>query len=91
MQKQSIESYSDVNPLVGLSAKTLRLYSALEVFRGKTDSLEEPEWFRTPNRDAILSKVGLSKTDIHIGITELIDADLLQIEDRNRDLWYCLK
>jgi hypothetical protein len=91
MQTQSVEFYSNINPLVGLSAKTLRLYCALEVFRGKSDSLEEPEWFRTPNRDEMLEKVGFSKTEIDKGITELIDAELLQIQDRNSDQWYCLK
>lgn len=91
MQKQSIDFYAHVNPLIGLSAKTLRLYSALEVFRGKPDSLEKPEWFRTPNRDELLTKVGFSKTEIDNGITELVDADLLQIQDRNSDQWYCLK
>lgn len=91
MQKQSIQFYSDINPLVGLSAKTLRLYSALELFRGKTESLKKPEWFRTPNRDETLAKVGFSKTEIDLGITELIDAELLQIQDKNRDQWYCLK
>lgn len=91
MQAQSVEFYSNINPLVGLSAKTLRLYSALEVFRGKSDSLEKPEWFRTPNRDELLEKVGFSKIEIDKGITELIDAKLLQIQDRNSDQWYCLK
>ena len=91
MQKQSIDFFTHVNPLVGLSAKTLRLYSALEVFRGKSDSFEKPEWFRTPNRDEILTKVGFSKTEIDKGITELVDADLLRIQDRNSDQWYCLK
>lgn len=91
MQNQSIEFYTNINPLVGLSAKTLRLYSALDVFREKSDSNEKSEWFRTPNRDKILGKVGFSKTEIDKGITELIDANLLQIQDRNRDQWYCLK
>ena len=91
MQKQSIEFYTNVNPLVGLSTKTLRLYCALEVFRAKTDSLEKPEWFRTPNRDQVLAKVGFSKTDIDSGISELIAANLLLIQNKNSDLWYCLK
>ncbi len=91
MQTQSVEFYSNINPLVGLSAKTLRLYSALEVFRSESDSLEKPEWFRTPNRDELLEKVGFSKIEIDKGITELIDAELLQIQDRNSDQWYCLK
>ncbi len=91
MQKQSLGFYTGLNPLVGLSAKTLRLYSALEVFRGKSDSIDKPEWFRTPNRDALLEKAGFSKTEIDNGITELLDAELLQIQNRNSDQWYCLK
>ncbi len=91
MEKQTSEFYVNMNPLLGLSSRTLRLYSALDVFRGKSDSLEKPEWFRTPNRDEILGKVGFSKADIDSGITELIDADLLQVQDMNRDQWYCLK
>lgn len=91
MQKQSFEFYTHINPLVGLSAKTLRLYSALDVFRDKPDSKEKLDWFRTPNRDEILGKVGFSKPEIDKGITELIDANLLQIQDRNSDQWYCLK
>ena len=91
MEKQTPEFYTNMNPLLGLSSRTLRLYNALDVFRGKSDSLEKPEWFRTPNRDEILGKVGFSKTDIDSGITELIDANLLQVQDKNRDQWYCLK
>ena len=91
MQKQSTEFYTKVNPLVGLSAKTLRLYCALEVFRAKSDSLEKPEWFRTPNRDELLSKVGFSKAEIDNGISELIAANLLLIQNKNSDQWYCLK
>ncbi len=91
MQKQSFDFYSNINPLVGLSSKTLRLYSALEVFRGKTESQDKPEWFRTPNRDELLGKVGLTETDVNTGISELLDANLLKIQDRNRDQWYCLQ
>lgn len=91
MQNQNVDFYTNVNPLIGLSAKTLRLYSALEVFRGKPDSIDEPMWFRTPERDAVLNKVGFSLTDIDKCITELVKAELLQIQDRNSDLWYCLK
>ena len=91
MQNQSIDFYKNANPLVGVSAKTLRLYIALEVFRSHTDSLDKPEWFQTPNRDEVLGKVGFSKTDIDTGISELLAAKLLQIQVRNSDQWYCLK
>ena len=91
MQNKSIEFYSNINPLVGLSAKALRLYVAFEVFRSQTDSHEKPEWFLTPNRDEVLGKVGLSKTDIDTGISELIAARLLEIQYKNSDQWYCLK
>ncbi len=91
MQKRSTEFYTNINPLVGLSAKTLRLYTAFEVFRNQNDTLKKPEWFRTPNRDEILGKIGLSKTDIDTGISELIAAKLLKIQYKNSDQWYCLK
>ncbi len=91
MQTHSLEYYSNINPLVGLSAKTMRLYLALEVFRGKLESLDEPHWFRTPDRDKLLAKVGFSKADIDTGISELINAKLLQIQMRKSDQWYCLK
>lgn len=91
MQTQPFESYSKINPLVGLSAKTMRLYIALEVFRGKLDAIDEPQWFRTPNRDELLAKVGFSKSEIDTGIAELLNAELLQIRMRNSDQWYCLK
>jgi hypothetical protein len=91
MQKESIEYYTNVNPLVGLSAKTLRLYNALDILRGKSDAIEKPEWFRMPNRDHILGKIGFSKAEIDAGISELIAAKLLQIQQKNNDQWYCLK
>lgn len=91
MKRQTTQFYTTINPLLGLSSRTLRLYSALDVFRGKSESLEKQEWFRTPNRDEILGKVGFTKADIDSGITELIDANLLQVQDKNRDQWYCLK
>ena len=91
MNKHTPEFYENKNPLLGLPSRTLRLYTALDIFRGKSDSIEKPEWFRTPNRDEILAKVGFSKADIDSGITELIDANLLQVQDKNRDQWYCLK
>ncbi len=91
MQTRSKEHYTKVNPLVGLPAKTIRLYCALEVFRAKSNSIDRPEWFRTPNRDEVLEQVGFSKTDIDSGISELIAANLLLIQNKNNDQWYCLK
>ncbi len=91
MQNKSVDFYSNINPLVGLSAKAMRLYVAFEVFRSQTDTQDKPEWFLTPNRDEILSKIGLSKTDIDTGISELIAAKLLEIQSKNSDQWYCLK
>lgn len=91
MQNQTTDFYRNINPLVGVSAKTLRLYVAFEVFRSQVDSLEKPEWFRTPNRDEVLGKAGFTKTDIDTGISELIAAKLLEIQYKNSDQWYCLK
>ena len=91
MQNKSIDFQSNINPLVGLSAQAMRLYVAFEVFRSQTDSQRKPEWFLTPNRDEILGKIGLSKTDIDTGISELIAAKLLEIQYKNSDQWYCLK
>ncbi|MCG9129021.1 hypothetical protein JT359_15645 [Candidatus Poribacteria bacterium] len=91
MNKQTPEFYEKINPLLSLSSRTLRLYSALDIFRVKSNSIEKPDWFRTPNRDEILGKVGFSKADIDSGITELIDANLLQVQNKNHDQWYCLK
>ncbi len=91
MQDKSIDFCSNINPLVDLSARAMRLYVALEVFRNHNDSLEKPEWFLIPNRDEILGKVGFSKTDIDTGISELIAAKLLEIENKNCNQWYCLK
>ncbi len=91
MQNKSIDFQSNINPLVGLSAQAMRLYVAFEVFRSQTDSQRKPKWFLTPNRDEILGKIGLSKTDIDTGISELIAAKLLEIQYKNSDQWYCLK
>lgn len=79
------------NPLVGLPARALRLYSALEVFRGAYASLNEPMWFRAPRRDARLKEIGFSKADIDTALSELIQANLLQIREQQRTRWYCLK
>lgn len=91
MPNQSIQFYATINPLIGLPAKTLRLYSALAVFKEAYPSCDKPEWFRVPKRDALMSKIGFSKTDIDTGIRELIQAGLLQIQERQNTRWYCLK
>lgn len=78
------------NPLVGLPARALRLYSALEVFRGAYASLSEPLWFQAPKRDVLLKKVGFSKTDIDTAINELLQANLLQIREHHNTRWYRL-
>ncbi len=79
------------NPLVGLPTRALRLYSALEVFRGAYTSLSEPTWFRAPRRDALLKKIGFSKADIDTAISELTQANLLQIREQQNTRWYRLK
>ena len=79
------------NPLVGLPARALRLYSALEVFRSAYASLSEPMWFRAPRRDARLQEIGFSKSDIDTALGELIQANLLQIREQQNTRWYRLK
>ena len=91
MPNQSIQSFVTINPLVGLPARTLRLYSALEVFKEAYPSCDKPEWFRAPKRDALMKKIGFSKTEIETGIRELIQANLLQIQEWQNTRWYCLK
>lgn len=91
MPNESIQSFVKVNPLVGLPVKTLRLYNALEVFKKKYRSSEEPEWFSIPERDPLLQKIGFSKTEIETGIKELKQANLLQIREEDDTCWYCLK
>lgn len=91
MPNQSIQSFITINPLVGLPPKTLRLYSALGVFKAAYPACNTPEWFRVPKRDALMKKIGFSKTEIDIGLRELIEANLLQIQERQNTRWYCLK
>ena len=79
------------NPLVGLPARALRLYSALEVFRSAYASLSEPMWFRAPRRDARLQEIGFSKSDIDTALGELIQANLLQVREQQNTRWYRLK
>ena len=79
------------NPLVGLPARALSLYSALEVFRSTYASLSEPMWFRAPRRDARLQEIGFSKSDIDTALGELIQANLLQIREQQNTRWYRLK
>ncbi|MCZ6678587.1 MAG: hypothetical protein O7E52_15230 [Candidatus Poribacteria bacterium] len=91
-EPQAILSYfSAINPLAGLSSTALRLYSALEVFRTEYRSPNEREWFRAPQLDLELLKIGFSKSEIEKGITALVDADLLQVRNAQNIRWYRLK
>lgn len=91
MPNESLQSFAEINPLVGLPPRTLRLYNALEVFKKRYRSSENPEWFRMPRRDPLLQKIGFSKTDIENGLQELVQANLLQIHEGQDTKWYCLK
>lgn len=93
MVKQSNQMFAAVNPLVGLSSSALRLYSALEVFQNQSKACcpDGPKWFQVSKRERILRRAGFSKTDIDKAITELLDANLLQIQDKENTKWYCLK
>ena len=91
MPNESLQSFAEINPLVGLPPRTLRLYNALEVFKKRYRSSDNPEWFRIPRRDPLLQKIGFSKADIENGLQELVQANLLQIHDGQDTKWYCLK
>ncbi len=91
MLNESLQSFIEVNPLVGLPGKTLRLYNALEVFKKKYRSSKEPGWFSIPERDPFLKKIGFSNIEIQTGIEELKRVDLLQIREKENTCWYCLK
>lgn len=91
MPNESIQSFVKINPLVGLPVKTLRLYNALEIFKKKYCSSTEPEWFRIPERDPLLQKIGFSKMEIETGLKELKRANLLRIREEDDTYWYCLK
>ena len=91
MPNESLQSFAEINPLVGLPPKTLRLYNALEVFKKRYLSSDNPEWFRVPQRDPLLQKIGFSKADIESGFQELVQADLLQIHEGQDTRWYRLK
>ena len=93
---QLIRLCCTVNPLVGLSATALRLYSALEVFRNADDDDgisddSTQEWFRAPQRDKHLRATGFSKAEIDKGLDELVKAGVLEIRNKRRTLWYLLK
>ena len=93
---QLIRLYYAVNPLVGLSATALRLYSALEVFRNADDNDSNDddnnhEWFRAPQRDKRLQATGFSKTEMNKGLDELVKAGVLETQNKRRTLWYLLK
>ena len=91
MPNESLQSFAEINPLVGLPPRTLRLYNALEVFKKRYRSSDNPEWFRMPRRDPLLQKIGFSKADIENGLQELVQANLLQIHEGQDTKWYCLK
>ncbi len=93
MVKQTTEMFAAVNPLVGLSSKAIRLYNALEVFQTQNRECcpDGPEWFQVSQRERILRRAGFSKIEIDKAITELLDANLLQIQDKENIKWYCLK
>lgn len=91
MPNESIQSFAKINPLVGLPVKTLRLYNALEVLKKKYRSSDKADWFRIPERDPLLQKIGFSKTEVETGIKELKQANLLQTREEQDTCWYCLK
>lgn len=91
MSNESLQSFAEINPLVGLPPKALRLYNALEIFKKRYHSLDNPEWFRMPRRDPLLQKIGFSAADIESGIQELVRVDLLEIHEGQETRWYCLK
>ena len=91
MPNESLQSFAEINPLVGLPPRTLRLYNALEVLKKRYRSSDKPEWFRMPRRDPLLQKIGFSKADIESGLQELVQANLLQIHEEQKTKWYCLK
>ena len=91
MSNESLQSFAEINPLVGLPPRTLRLYNALEVFKKRYRSADNPEWFRMPRRDPLLQKMGFAETDIENGIQELVQANLLEIQEGQDTRWYCLK
>ncbi len=90
-----IQFFYAANPLAGLSPAALRLYSALEVFKGAetSESVNESnqEWFRAPRRDKYLKTTGFSKAEIDKGLEELLKAGVLEIRSKRRTLWYHLK
>ena len=91
MPNESLQSFAKINPLVGLPAKTLRLYSALGVLKKEYCSAERPGWFRLPEADQRLKNIRLSKRGIESAFQELIRAGLLEIHEEQDTRWYCLK
>ena len=91
MPNQSLQSFSKINPLVGLPPKTLRLYSALGVFKKEHCSLEKPGWFRVPESNQRFKNLGFSKRTLKDALQELIQVDLLQICEEHGVQWYSLK
>ena len=91
MRRQILESYCAINPLIGLSPAAIRLYSALQVFRQNYRSKNDGKWFQAPKRDKRLQEIGFSKGDIERGLTELVNAELLQTRSKSNTEWYQLK
>lgn len=91
MSRQILESNYTTNPLIGLSPATIRLYSALQVFRQTYQSKNGGQWFQAPQRDKRLQEIGFSKGDIEQGLTELANAGLLETRSQSNTEWYQLK
>jgi len=91
MPNGSLQSFVEINPLVGLPPRTLRLYSALEMLKKRYRSAEKPVWFPVSRSDPFFERIGFSKADIEIGLEDLLQADLLEIRESAGAMWYCLK
>lgn len=91
MRNGSLQSFAKINPLVGLPPKTLRLYSALAVFKKEYCSGEDPGWFHVPESDQRLKNIGFSQRGLRNALQELVQVDLLQIRTEQGTRLYYLK
>ena len=91
MRNGSLQSFAKINPLVGLPPKTLRLYSALGVFKKEYCSGGKPGWFRVPESDQRLKNIGFSKHSLRSALQQLVQVDLLQVREEQGTRWYSLK
>jgi len=91
MRNGSLQSFAKINPLVGLPPKTLRLYSALAVFKKEYCSGGKPGWFHVPESDQRLKNIGFSKRGLRNALQELVQVDLLQIRTEQGTRLYYLK